>query len=104
VDHVLDLVGRDTLERSGAIVRPGGGLASVLVPHAPNSFDDLDVDYHYVFVRPDADQLTSIAKLIDAHELLVEVQNVYALQDAAQAHEQIESGHTRGKLVLRVDR
>jgi NADPH:quinone reductase-like Zn-dependent oxidoreductase len=57
-----------------------------------------------VFVRPDSDQLTELAKLIDAKELRVEVSNVFALKDAAQAHEQIESGHTRGKLVIRVDR
>jgi NADPH:quinone reductase-like Zn-dependent oxidoreductase len=103
VDHVLDLVGGDTLERSVAVVRGGGGVASVLVPRAPDGLAD-DVDYHYVFVRPDSDQLTALAKLIDDKELRVEVSNVFALKDAARAHEQIESGHTRGKLVLLVDR
>ena len=103
VDHVVDLVGGDTLERSAAAVRPRGMAASVLVPAAPAPFAERDIAYSYVFVRPDGDQLTTLAGLIDDGSVRVHVQEVMPLADAARAHEQIESGHTRGKIVLRVD-
>ena len=102
VDHVLDLVGGDTLDRSAAVLRPRGRAASVLVPQAPGALAENDIDFSYVFVRPDAGQLTAIAGLVDEGEVRVQVQEALPLADAARAHEQIESGHTRGKLVLNV--
>ena len=102
VDHVLDLVGGDTLERSAAVLRPRGRAASVLVPQGPGALAENDIDFSYVFVRPDAGQLTAIAGLVDEGEVRVQVQEALPLADAARAHEQIESGHTRGKLVLNV--
>ena len=102
VDRVFDLIGGDTLERSAAVVRPRGMVASVLVPQAPAAFAERDVAYRYVFVRPDGDQLTTLAALIDDGAVGVHLQDAMPLADAARAHEQIESGHTRGKLVLTV--
>jgi NADPH:quinone reductase-like Zn-dependent oxidoreductase len=102
VDHVLDLVGGDTLERSAAVLRPRGNAASVLVPQAPAALAERDQDFTYVFVRPNAGQMTAIAGLIDEGQIRVQVQETLPVEEAARAHEQIESGHTRGKLVLRV--
>ena len=103
VDHVVDLVGGETLERSAEVVRPRGMAASVLVPEAPAGFGERDIAYSYVFVRPDGEQLTTIAGLIEEGSVAVHLQEVLPLAEAARAHDQIESGHTRGKLVLRVD-
>jgi NADPH:quinone reductase-like Zn-dependent oxidoreductase len=100
VDHVVDLVGGETLERSAAVVRPRGFAASVLVPEAPAALAERDVTFRYAFVRPDAGQLATLAALIDAGSVRVHVQEALPLEDAARAHELIESGHTRGKLVL----
>lgn len=53
-------------------------------------------------VEPDGTALTRIAELIDAGEVTVEVAEVFELEDVAEAHTRGETGHTRGKLVLRV--
>jgi NADPH:quinone reductase-like Zn-dependent oxidoreductase len=102
VDHVADLVGGDTLEQSAGVIRRGGNAGSILVPEPPAALAERGADYRYVFVRPDGGQLTHLAGLIDEGELRVHVQEALPLADAARAHEQIESGHTRGKLVLTV--
>lgn len=44
--------------------------------------------------------LDRCATLCDAGALTIDVAQTFALRDAAQAHRQIEAGHTRGKLVL----
>jgi NADPH:quinone reductase-like Zn-dependent oxidoreductase len=44
-----------------------------------------------------------MAPWFDDASLSVTVQDRYFWHDAAQAHEVIERGHTRGKLVLVVD-
>ena len=55
-----------------------------------------------VSVRPDGAQLSKIGELIDAERLRVHVSEIFPLADAARAHACIQTGHTRGKLVLRV--
>jgi NADPH:quinone reductase-like Zn-dependent oxidoreductase len=46
--------------------------------------------------------LTEIARLIDAGTVKPVVSTVLPLAEARQAHELLEAGHTRGKIVLRV--
>ena len=53
-------------------------------------------------VEPDGTALTTIAALIDAGQVAVEVEEVFPLEQAGQAHARGEIGRTRGKLVLRV--
>ena len=49
-----------------------------------------------------ASNLAEIAKLIDDGKLKTVVETVLPLTDARRAHELIETGHTRGKIVLKV--
>jgi NADPH:quinone reductase-like Zn-dependent oxidoreductase len=55
-----------------------------------------------VFIKPSADQLTSIAALVDAEKLKAIVETTLPLSDATRGQELSERGHTRGKIVLRV--
>ena len=97
VDVAFDLYGD---ERLGDAVRDGGRLVSIA---APPSYRGRGVIPFYVFVRPDGAQLEELATLADDGRLVVDVQEVLALEEAARAHELSEAGHVRGKLVLRVD-
>jgi enoyl reductase len=47
-----------------------------------------------------AAQLRELTALYEAGRLRVEIQQAYPLDEAAQAHRAIETGHVRGKLVL----
>jgi NADPH:quinone reductase-like Zn-dependent oxidoreductase len=46
--------------------------------------------------------LTEIAKLIDSGKVKVFVETVLPLSEARRAQEMSQTGHTRGKIVLRV--
>jgi NADPH:quinone reductase-like Zn-dependent oxidoreductase len=100
VDAVADFAGGDTLERSAAILREGSRASSILVTSPPDAFDAKRIGFAYVFVRPDSDQLAQIATLIDTGEVRVHVTKELPIEAAARAHELIETGHTRGKIVL----
>ena len=52
--------------------------------------------------HPDARILEDLAKLIDSKKITPVVSAVLPLSEAAKAHEQIASQHTRGKIVLKV--
>ncbi|WP_439028855.1 NADP-dependent oxidoreductase [Gordonia terrae] len=97
VDVVLDYVGGDALDSVAAVLRDGGTVASITDARARDEFGG-----QYVWVRPDSADLAELARLGDAGDLKPEVADVFDLADAAGAHERSESGHVRGKVVVRV--
>jgi NADPH:quinone reductase-like Zn-dependent oxidoreductase len=102
VDVVLDTVGGDTQKRSWGVMKENGILVSIV--GAP---DQLAATTHKVratamLAHPDAKALADISTLIDAGRLKPVISRTFPLADAAKAHEQIHTGHTRGKIVLKV--
>jgi NADPH:quinone reductase-like Zn-dependent oxidoreductase len=51
-------------------------------------------------VEPDGHALAEIAALFESGAVRIEVEEAFALADAAAAHRWLEDGRTRGKLVL----
>ncbi len=100
VDVVFDTVGGETRARSWGVLKPGGHLVSILGQPAADEASTHGVQASGVRVHPDAGQLTEIARLIDVGHLSVIADTVLPLDQAAQAHELSEAGHTRGKIVL----
>lgn len=103
VDAVFDMVGGETLTNGFEMLRDGGRLASIAQPPAlGEEQQQRGLSARYVFVEPRGDQLAELARAIDAGELAVHVEEVLPLERAADAHERLEAGHVRGKLVLSV--
>jgi len=102
VDVVLDSVGKDTLARSYGVVKKGGFIVTLVA-----RIDQAELDKHGIRgaslgVEPDSKELTEIGKLIDEKKIKVIVSQTFPLSEAIKAQEQIASGHTRGKIVLKV--
>jgi NADPH:quinone reductase-like Zn-dependent oxidoreductase len=57
----------------------------------------------YMLVEPDRADLEAIAGLVDSGRLHVHVAQTFPLEQAARAHQLIESRQVQGKLVLTVD-
>lgn len=102
VDVVLDTVGGDTLERSYAVVKKGGFVVSIVGEPSQEKARERGVRTGRILVKPDGAQLTEIGALIDAGKVRPEVSHTFPLAEAAKAHEQSRTGHTRGKIVLKV--
>jgi NADPH:quinone reductase-like Zn-dependent oxidoreductase len=56
----------------------------------------------YFIVEPDHGQLKELTALVDAGELLVEVDSVFPLTEARAAFERVAGRGKRGKVVLEV--
>lgn len=102
VDVVLDALGGDTQKRSWKVLKKGGMLVSIVSRPSPEEAIAHGVLQAYVFVQPNVEQLTEIAKLVDSGKLRPVVETVLPLAEARRAHELSQTGHTRGKIVLRV--
>jgi NADPH:quinone reductase-like Zn-dependent oxidoreductase len=57
----------------------------------------------FFVVKPHREQLIHIGNLIDADQLRPITERVFPLSEASQAFEQALQGHTRGKIILRVE-
>jgi NADPH:quinone reductase-like Zn-dependent oxidoreductase len=103
VDLVFDCVGADTLSRGKMCVKDGGRVVSITDAQGAEGLAEHDVKFDFVFVEPNSDQLEQIRALIEAGDFTANVTATFGLDQVAQAHEMIESGHTRGKIVLTID-
>lgn len=99
VDIVVDTVGGDTQARSWGVLRSGGLLASMVGDQwAGEPRDDVRKAAIYGAMAP----LAQISALIDAGKVKALPVETLPLADAARAHQQIETRHVRGKIVLKV--
>ncbi|MBA3385114.1 MAG: NADP-dependent oxidoreductase [Chthoniobacterales bacterium] len=102
VDVVLDSVAGETLQRSYGVVKKGGIIVSLLEPPDKAELDARGIRGTAFMVSPNASLLSDLSKLVEAKKLKPVVSKTFPLAEAAKAQEAIETGHTRGKIVLRV--
>jgi NADPH:quinone reductase-like Zn-dependent oxidoreductase len=108
VDVVIDLIGNvhdSTGTRSLTVLRPGGLYILVPTGSWPGYAEEADaagVRVTSFKVIPDGSALATIGRLLDSGAVQVYIDRVFDLKDAAAAHAELEQGHTRGKIVLRV--
>jgi alcohol dehydrogenase len=124
-DGAFDLIGGDTLEQAFAIVRPGATVVSVAgMPEPQTASKDLGrglglqalfwvasftlrrrarqhgVRYRYLFMHPSGEDLSELARLVDAGAVKVIVDGVYPFEHIADAMSKLESGRAKGKIVV----
>jgi NADPH:quinone reductase-like Zn-dependent oxidoreductase len=121
-DLVLDGVGSSVWAKSFRVLRRGGKLVtlSLPIPDAPSgkvAFFSKTIGgvtgaslrafpggkkFAAVRVEPRGGDLEKISALIEAGKLRPIIEKVFQLEEIAEAHRVSESGHVRGKLVVRI--
>jgi NADPH:quinone reductase-like Zn-dependent oxidoreductase len=102
VDAVLDTVGGETFIRSCRVVKKGGIVCTLVGAEKPAGIEHLGIRATGLWVKPNAQQLSEIAKLIDQKKLKPMVTEELPLSEGVRALEQAATHHTRGKIVLKV--
>jgi NADPH:quinone reductase-like Zn-dependent oxidoreductase len=102
VDVVLDSIGKDTLARSYGVVKKGGFIVSIVRDPDRAELEKHGIHGASISAEPNSSELADIGKLIDEKKIKVIVSQTFPLSEAAKAQEQVATGHTRGKIVLKV--
>ena len=102
VDVVLDSVGKDTLTRSYGVVKKCGIIVSLVARPNQSDLEKHGIRGVALSVEPNSGELAQIGKLIDEKKIRVIVSQTFPLSEAKKAQEQVASGHTRGKIVLKL--
>jgi NADPH:quinone reductase-like Zn-dependent oxidoreductase len=104
VDVVLDLVGTEeyglrslqTLREGGLLLTIPAGVSDAVAAAAKEQSKRVTG----ILVEPDHGGLEALASLADQGKLKVEIEETFPLARVAEAHEHLESGRARGKVVL----
>lgn len=97
VDLIFHCSRGDSLDQSKNTLKIGGHLVSIT-----NSKPEIrdDIQFNYVFVEPNAVQLKHLGELADEGKLKIPISETFSLEETDKALQQIETLHTRGKLVI----
>ena len=125
-DFVLHSQGTPELEKSLQVLKPGGRLVSVSGPPDPAFARQIGlplpvrgvislrsrrvrglarrrgVEYSFLFMRAEGEQLSRITTLIEQGVLRPIVEKVYPFTETPKALAHVESGRAKGKVVVRV--
>ena len=101
-DTRIDRAAADTRERSWQVLRKGGILVSITghPDQAKAASHGVRATYASAGTSPEVLQL--IADLYESGRLRPHVSHVFPLEQAREAHDLSQRGHTRGKIVLSV--
>jgi len=102
VDVVLDIIGGETQQRSWGVLKPGGILVSTLEPPSQEDAAKHRVRAVFVQAQPTAGLLKEFARLLDSGQIKPNVGKMFPMEQARQAQELKQHGHTRGKIVLEI--
>jgi len=125
-DAVLGTVRGDAIAKSVDILHPGGTIVSLVGPLDPafararglnfvlrwvfgwmsrkivRLARRRQVDYSFLFVRPDGKQLGEIGELLESGRIRPVIDQVFPFEQAREALDYLALGRARGKVVVRI--
>lgn len=125
-DVVLDTQGGETLERSLAVLKPGGTVISVVGPPEPTFAKEFglnwllsqairglslsirrkakqhSVKYAFLFMTANGEQLAHLGALVEAGSIHPVIDRVFPFEETLDALAYVESGRSKGKVVVTV--
>ncbi|MGG4478781.1 NADP-dependent oxidoreductase [Paenibacillus illinoisensis] len=102
VDLVVETVGGDNEDRSWGVLKRGGKLVSLTQLPSRDKAEQYGVTAKFNSKFPTSEDLTIIAKLMADGTLRSEVDSIFPLRDADQAHAKSEARRGRGRILLDV--
>jgi NADPH:quinone reductase-like Zn-dependent oxidoreductase len=125
-DVVLNSLGKDTLEKSLSVLKPGGKLISISGPPDPDFAKDHglnwflqqvmcllsfgirkkarrhSVSYSFLFMRANGEQLSKVTSLIESGIIRPVMDRVFPFDATKEAMAYLETGRAKGKVVVKV--
>lgn len=125
-DVVMNSLGKDTLEKSIAVLKPGGKLISISGPPDPDfarqngsgwplrqvmrllslgirrKSKRLGIGYSFLFMTANGGQLEKITALIEAGHIRPVMDRIFPFEKTNEALDYIQTGRAKGKVVITV--
>jgi NADPH:quinone reductase-like Zn-dependent oxidoreductase len=107
-DAALDAMGGEILYKTISCVKRGGIVVCLPSstkndPKAIGLAEERNIRLIWPMMRPDGNQMRTIANLLQEKKLKVFVDKIFTLDQIAWAHKAVETHQTKGKVVVKVD-
>ncbi|HSX36693.1 MAG TPA: NADP-dependent oxidoreductase [Patescibacteria group bacterium] len=100
-DAVYDTVGGETYAKSFLVLKPGGKFVSM--KQAPEGLTPpAGIEVTNQFTRVTTERLDKLTELVESGALKVYADKTFPLEQTDEAMAYLETGHTRGKVVIQV--
>lgn len=104
IDFVLEAVGGENFQKSVQVLKPFGTIVALPSGHTPEDEKlahekNLHVCY-FMSVYSSSRDMQKIASLLEKGIIKPHISHVFAFNEIAKAHKQIETGRTVGKVVV----
>lgn len=104
IDFVLDGMGGKVLEDSLKVVKEGGRIVSLPTHEFPEDLQSdakqRNVELEFVLVQSSGEDMNALRGMLEAEELKPHVSKIFPFENMADAHRQMESGRTVGKIIV----
>lgn len=122
----MNSLGKDTLEKSLSVLKPGGKLISISGPPDPDFAKEIGsnwflrqvmrllsfgirkkakrrrVSYSFLFMRANGEQLTKITSLIESGIIRPVMDRIFPFEATKEALAYVETGRSKGKVVVKI--
>lgn len=106
IDFILDTVGGENFVRSLQVLKPDGMI--VLLPS--NKKEEADKaaqehhirNYRHILMHSDGEDMQHIASMLSDGSLKVHIDKTFPFAQIPQAHQEMETGKVKGKIVITV--
>lgn len=106
IDFVLDGMGGEVLENSLKVVKEGGKIVSLPTHQFPEALqleaDQRKIKLEFVLVQSSGEDMNTLKAMLENGELKPHISKVFPFENMADAHVQIESGRTVGKVIVKL--
>lgn len=106
IDFVLDGVGADVLKNSLKVVKEGGKIVSLPTPDISQDVLDYakqhNIDVSFRMVESNGPDMNTLKRMLESGVLKPHVSKTFGFEAMADAHLQVESGRTVGKVIVKM--
>lgn len=99
-------MGGEVLENSLKVVKEGGKIVSLPTHQFPEDLqleaDQRKIKLEFVLVQSSGEDMNTLKAMLENGELKPHVSKVFPFENMADAHVQIESGRTVGKVIVKL--
>ncbi len=105
IDFVLDGMGGEVLANSLKVVKDGGQVISLPTPELPENVkviaEQRHIDVSFLLVQSSGTDMNTLKGMLETGALKPHVSKVFAFEEMADAHAQLESGRSVGKVIVK---
>ena len=105
IDFVLDTIGGENIDRSLLVTKKGGTVISIptgLNESVTQKANAAGINGYSILVRSSGSDMKYLAKMLSNKELTAHVFRTFLFDEMDEAHKQVESGHTAGKVIVKL--